>query len=353
MPDSNQPADAPAADLTRVIEQLMRGEDLTSAQAQSALDVVMNGDASEVQTAAFLVALRVKGETRDEVTGLARSMRAHADEVRPTRTPLVDTAGTGGGRTTFNISTTAALVAAGAGAGVAKHGSRSATSRSGSADVLEALGVQIDGDGAAIEKTIDEIGFGFLFAPYHHPAMKHVAPVRKALKIHTIFNILGPLTNPAGAERQIIGVADWNHAPLIAGALSDLGSEFAWVVTSQDGLDELSIAADTNVIEVTPHGVREFTVKPEDAGLTRAASLDGLEGGEPSDNAATVTRVLAGETGPARDIVVLNAAATLHVAGLAADLAEGAQLAAQSIDSGAAAGVLERLVAATSQAVSS
>ncbi|MFT4034333.1 MAG: anthranilate phosphoribosyltransferase [Patulibacter sp.] len=339
-------------ELTAVIERLIVGESLRAEEAESALDLVMRGEASEVQTAALLVALRGKGETRSELAGLVRGMRAHVEPVTPTRSPLVDTAGSGGGLTTFNISTAAALVAAGAGAAVAKHGNRSATSQCGSADVLEALGVKIDVDPLTTARNIDEIGFGFMFAPRHHPAMRHVVPVRKALGVHTIFNVLGPLTNPAGAGHQVIGVADPSRMALIAEALADLGVTRAWVLRSQDGLDELSIAAASAVIEVRPDGdLVRFKVTPEEAEIERRDTLHGLEGGTPADNAATIRRVFAGEPGPARDIVVLNAAATLVVAGLADALAEGAQLARQAIDDGRANRVLEELVARTTEAV--
>ncbi|MEH3053452.1 MAG: anthranilate phosphoribosyltransferase [Patulibacter minatonensis] len=339
-------------DLTAVIERLIIGESLQASEAESALDVVMRGDASEVQTAALLVALRGKGETRDELAGLVRGMRAHAEPVHAGRTSLVDTAGSGGGFTTFNVSTAAALVAAGAGAAVAKHGNRSSTSQSGSADVLEALGVRIDVDPLTTARNIDEIGFGFMFAPRHHPAMRHVIPVRRALGVHTIFNILGPLTNPAGASRQVIGVADASRMALIAEALADLGVERAWVLRSQDGLDELSIAATSAVIEVTAEGeLVRFKVNPEEAGIERRPSLAGVEGGTPADNAATIRKVFEGEPGPARDLVVLNAAATLVVAGLADVIADGAELARHSIDEGRAAKVLDDLVAATTGAV--
>lgn len=338
-------------DLTAVIERLILGESLTADEAEAALDLVMRGEASEIQTAALLVALRGKGETRAEIAGLVRAMRAHAEPVRATRQHLVDTAGTGGGTTTFNVSTAAALVCAGAGAGVAKHGNRSSTSKCGSADVLEALGVRIDSDPQTTARAIDEIGFGFMFAPRHHPAMRFVGPVRKALGVHTIFNILGPLTNPAGAQRQVIGVSDPARMMLVAEALLELGVEKAWVLRSGDGLDELSIAATSSVIEVSDGALRKFKVTPEEAGVKRRESLAGLDGGTPADNAATIRKVLAGEPGPARDIVVLNAAATLVVAGIADDLAAGGVLAEAAINDGSAARVLDELVAMTTEAV--
>jgi anthranilate phosphoribosyltransferase len=339
------------SDLTAVIERLINGESLTADEAEAALDFVMRGQASEVQTAALLVALRGKGETREEIHGLVRAMRSHAEPVRSQREHLVDTAGTGGGTTTFNVSTAAALVAAGAGAGVAKHGNRSSTSQCGSADVLEALGVGIDSDPRTTAQAIEQIGFGFMFAPRHHPAMRHVVPVRKALRVHTIFNVLGPLTNPAGAPRQVVGVSDESRMPLVAEALLDIGVEKAWVLRSQDGLDELSIAATSNVIEVQGGNLRRFKINPEEVGIQRRASLAGLDGGTPADNASVIRTILAGEPGPARDIVVLNAAATLVVAGIADNLSAGGVLAEAAINDGSAARVLDDLVAMTTEAV--
>jgi anthranilate phosphoribosyltransferase len=349
--DDESRSPAPMHDLTAVIERLIVGESLTADEAEAALDLVMRGDASEIQTTALLVALRGKGETRDEIAGLVRAMRAKAEPLRATREDLVDTAGTGGGATTFNVSTAAALVAAGAGAGVAKHGNRSATSQCGSADVLEALGMRLDVDPLTTAKAIDEIGFGFMFAPRYHPSMRHVNPIRQGLKVHTTFNILGPLTNPAGARRQVVGIGDGSRVPLIAEALLDLGVERAWVLRSDDGLDELSIAATSRVIEVHGGELRRFKINPEEAGVQRRDSLAGLEGGTPAQNAETVRRVLAGEPGPARDVVVLNAAAALVVAGTAANLAEAGELAAKAIDDGRAAAILEAVVAATTEAV--
>lgn len=350
--DDQSRSPEPLENLTEVIERLIVGESLSADEAEAALDLVMRGGASEIQTTALLVALRGKGETRAEIAGLVRAMRSHAEPLHVTRGDLVDTAGTGGGTTTFNVSTAAALVAAGAGAAVAKHGNRSATSQCGSADVLEALGVRIDVDPRTTAEAIDEIGFGFMFAPRYHPAMRYVAPIRQGLKVHTTFNVLGPLTNPAGARRQVVGIGDASRVPLIAEALLDLGVDHAWVLRSEDGLDELSIAATSRVIEVKDGELRRFKVNPEEAGVARRDALAGLEGGSPGENAETVRRVLAAEPGPARDIVVLNAAAALVVAGKAQTLAEGGELAAAAIDDGRAAQVLERLTAATTEAVS-
>jgi anthranilate phosphoribosyltransferase len=332
--------------LTRAIDAVSSGNHLTADHASAALTEIMEGRAGDVQTAAFLIALRAKGETVAELVGLARTMRELAAEVEVDRGDLVDTAGTGGGPTTFNISTTAALVAAGAGCAVAKHGNRSATSRSGSADVLEALGVRIDLGPEAVGRCIEEIGFGFMFAPRHHAAMKHVVPVRKELGVRTIFNFLGPLTNPAGASRQLLGVSDRRYQETIAEALVGLGSERALVVRSEDGVDEVAITARTRVVEVSDGRTQEWFIDPADIGMERA-SLDAIAGGSPDENAAVVRSVLDGEPGPARDVAVLNAGAAILAAGAAGDLPEGVEKAADAIDSGAARDVLETLVERT------
>ena len=257
--------------VTRAIDAVASGDHLTADHATAVLDEIMEGRSSEVQTAAFLIALRSKGETVAELVGLARTMRRLAAEVEAGRDDLVDTAGTGGGPSTFNISTAAALVAAGAGCAVAKHGNRSNTSRSGSADLLEALNVRIDLEPQAVARCIDEIGFGFMFAPRHHAAMKHVVPVRKELAVRTIFNFLGPLTNPAGARRQLLGVSDRRYQETIAEALVGLGCERALVVCAADGLDEISIAGETRVVEVVDGGTREWFARPGRARASRAA----------------------------------------------------------------------------------
>jgi anthranilate phosphoribosyltransferase len=332
--------------LTRAIDAVSSGDHLTADHAAAALTEIMEGRARDVQIAAFLIALRAKGETVAELVGLARTMRELAAEVEVDRGDLVDTAGTGGGPTTFNISTTAALVAAGAGCAVAKHGNRSATSRSGSADVLEALGVSIDLGPEAVGRCIEEIGFGFMFAPRHHAAMKHVVPVRKELAVRTIFNFLGPLTNPAGASRQLLGVSDRRYQETIAEALVGLGSERALVVRSEDGVDEVAITARTRVVEVRDGRTEEWFIDPADVGMERA-SLDAIAGGSPDENAAVARSVLDGEPGPARDVAVLNAGAAILVGGAAGDLAEGVEKAADAIDSGAARGVLEKLAERT------
>ena len=334
--------------LTRAIDAVASGEHLTTDHASAVLDEIMEGRASEVQTGAFLIALRAKGETVPELIGLARTMRRLAAHVETDRGDLVDTAGTGGGPSTFNVSTTAALVAAGAGCAVAKHGNRSATSRSGSADLLEALGVNIELDPDAVSRCIEEIGFGFMFAPRHHAAMKHVVPVRKELGVRTIFNFLGPLTNPAGASRQLLGVSDRIYQETIAEALAGLGTEHALVVAGEDGIDELSISSRTRVIEVRGGGTEEWFVEASEVGL-EGAGLDAVAGGSPEENADRTRGVLAGEPGPAADLVLLNAGAAIFVGGAAPDLAAGVTRARDAIESGAAAEVLERLVALSSE----
>jgi anthranilate phosphoribosyltransferase len=334
--------------LTRAIDEVAAGSHLTADHASAVLDEIMEGRAGEVQTGAFLIALRAKGETVAEIVGFARTMRRLAAPVETSREDLVDTAGTGGGHTTFNISTAAALVAAGAGCAVAKHGNRSATSRSGSADVLEALGVNIELDADAVGRCIDEIGFGFMFAPRHHVATKHVIPVRKELAVRTVFNFLGPLTNPAGATRHLLGVADRTYQETIAEALLGLGVERAMVVCSDDGLDEISIGGRTRVIELRDGRTDESFVTPEDLGMHRA-DLSAIAGGTPDENAAVLRAVLAGEEGAARDVVALNAAAAILVAGGAHDLGSALDRARAAIDSGAAQGVLEALVRLTKE----
>ena len=330
--------------LTRAIDAVADGDHLTSDHASAVLDEIMEGRAGEVQTAAFLVALRSKGETVPELVGLARTMRRLAAEVATGRDGLVDTAGTGEGPSTFNISTAAALVAAGAGCAVAKHGNRSATSRSGSADLLEALGVEIDLEPAAVARSIEEVGFGFMFAPRHHAAMKHVVPVRRELAVRTIFNFLGPLTNPAGARRQLLGVSDRRYQETIAEALVGLGCEHALVVTAADGVDEISVSGETRVIEVRDGATEEWLVRPEDAGV-EPAPLEAIAGGSPAENAAVVRGVLDGHAGPAREVVALNAGAAILVGGGADDLTSGVARAREAIDSGAVAAVLAKLVA--------
>jgi anthranilate phosphoribosyltransferase len=332
--------------LTGAIDALASGRDLSLEDAAAVLSEIMAGEASEVQIAGFLIALRTKGETVDELAGLARAMRGFAAHVTVARDDLLDTAGTGGGLQTFNVSTTAALIAAGAGCTVAKHGNRSATGLSGSADVLEALGARIDLRPDAVARCIEEVGFGFMFAPTHHQATRYVVPVRRQLAVRTIFNFLGPLTNPAGATRQLIGVSDPAYLDVLAGALARLGAERALVVSSEDGLDELSISAPTSVVEVTGPETRRYTVSPEDLGLERAP-LEAVSGGTPQANADTARRILAGEGGARRDIAVLNAGAAIYAGGVAETLVDGVRAAEEAIDSGAAAAALDRFVART------
>jgi anthranilate phosphoribosyltransferase len=329
--------------LTRAIDELCDGTNLTSDHTSAALTEIMEGRAEPVQIGAFLIALRAKGETEAELVGLARTMRNLATHVEIGDKTLVDTAGTGGGPSTFNISTTAALIAAGAGCCVAKHGNRSATSRSGSADLLEALGVRIELAPEQVADCINEVGFGFMFAPRHHQATREVVPVRKELAVRTIFNLLGPLTNPAGARRQLLGVSARGFQETIAEALVTLGCERAMVVSADDGLDELSIASRTRVVEVAGGGTEEWFVEPEDVGLKRAA-LEEIQGGEPEENAAVVREIFDGASGPARDVAVLNAGATIFVAGQADDLPTGVEKAKDALASGAAREVLEKLV---------
>ncbi len=332
--------------VSRAIDAVCAGHHLTADHASAVLAEIMEGRADPVQTGAFLIALRAKGETVPELAGLARTMRGLALPVSCSRADLVDTAGTGGGPSTFNVSTTAALVAAGAGCAVAKHGNRSNTSKSGSADLLEALGVNIELEPEQVGHCIDEVGFGFMFAPRHHTAMAHVVPARKGLGVRTIFNFLGPLTNPAGANRQVLGVADRHYQETIAEALVSLGSVRALVLAAEDGLDEISLAARTRVIEVADGGTSEWFVERGQFGLA-PADLDAVAGGDPAENATTTRSVLAGQPGPKRDLVLLNAAAAIYVGGLVPDLEAGVAKAAEAIDSGAAADVLERLIAAT------
>ena len=328
--------------------RLMRGEDLRRDEAAALLDALLDGTATDAQIGAALVALAVKGETVEELAGLASAMRARAVRIRARHARFVDTAGTGSSAAkTFNVSTAAAFVIAGAGLPVAKHGSRAATSRSGSADVLTALGVNVGVAPEVSETCLNELGICFMFAPLYHGATARVAGVRRELGVHTTFNLLGPLTNPAGAPRQVIGV--WHEALVepLAHALAALGSERAWVVHGLDGLDEVTLAARTKVAEVSAGAARVFEVGPEDFGL-EAASLEDLRGGDAEANARVIRSILAGERRDAgRSLVVANAAAALYVGGAAADLCEAARLAERSIDTGAALAKLEGLARAS------
>jgi anthranilate phosphoribosyltransferase len=332
--------------LTSTLDTLASGVDLPREQAAAVLSEIMAGNATEVQIAGFLIALRTKGETVDELAGLAEAMRAHATPVQVTRDELLDTAGTGGGRRTFNVSTTAALIAAGAGCTVAKHGNRSATGLSGSADLLEALGARIDLGPQQVARCIEEVGFGFMFAPAHHQATRYVVPVRRELAVRTIFNFLGPLTNPAGASRQLIGVSDPAYIETVAGALAQLGTEHALVVSSDDGIDELSVSAPTTVVEVRGGRLERYSVAPGDVGL-EVSDAAAVPGGNPQQNAEIARRIFAGEQGPARDLAVLNAGAAIYAGGIADSLEQGVRAAERAIDSGVAEAAVERFVTRT------
>ena len=331
--------------LTAAIDRVSSGSDLEPSEVSRVLEEIIQGSASEAQAAAFLIALRTKGETVGEIAGLAAVLREHAVKVNAGDN-LVDTAGTGGGRPTFNVSTTAAFIAAGAGCRVAKHGNRSATSQCGSADVLEALGGRLDVGVDVVEQCIREIGFGFMFAPLHHPAFKHIVPVRKELGVRTIFNFLGPLTNPAGARHQVIGVSDPGKLEIMAAALGQLGAERALVVSSADGLDEFSVSGATRVVELRDGRLSTYDVTPDQVDLESAT--DGAVGaGTPEQNAIVLREVLDGGPGTERSLAVLNAGAAIYVAGVAETLADGVRAAERSVDSGAAVGVMERWVEAT------
>lgn len=342
----------PNAILTTAIEQLVNGGDLGEEEAAGVLREVMSGNVSEAQTAAFLTGLRAKGETVAELTGLARTMREFSARVQLDDHNLVDTCGTGGDKSgSFNISTAAAFVVAGAGARVAKHGNRSATSQCGSADVLEALGARIDLPPAAVAECINAVGIGFMFAPAHHQAMKYVVPVRQELGIRTIFNFLGPLTNPAGALYQLIGVSDPGFVETMALSLKLLGCRHGIVAHGSDGLDEITLTGPSMIAEVREgiEGVRLYETRPEDFGLSPIDDPGEIKGGDAAANAAIIRRLLEGESGARRDIVLLNAAAALYVGGIAESIAAGIELAAGSIDSGAAAKKLTAFVEMTNR----
>jgi anthranilate phosphoribosyltransferase len=332
-------------DLRPFLAKVAAGQALSEAEAEAAFDIIMTGNATPSQMGALLMALRVRGETVDEITGAARIMRAKAVTIdAPPGT--IDTCGTGGdGSGSFNISTASAIVAAASGVPVAKHGNRALSSKSGSADVLTALGVNIEAEPAVVRRCLWEIGIGFLMAPRHHSAMRHVGPTRVELGTRTIFNLLGPMSSPAGARRQLVGVFAPEWARPMAEVLGRLGAERAWVVHGA-GMDELTTAGVTRVAEFHNSRVIEFEVVPEEAGLKPAAQED-LKGGEPAHNAALMRDLLGGARGPLRDVVLLNSAAALVVAGRAKTLREGAEIAAGAIDSGAARRILDRLVAAT------
>jgi anthranilate phosphoribosyltransferase len=331
--------------IQEAIAELLDSRHLEAADARAAMGEIMDGTATQSQTAGFLVALRMNGETVDEIAGCAEAMRQHVVPVTPARDDLVDTAGTGGdGAQTLNISTAAALVAAATGAAVAKHGNRAVSSASGSADVLEALGFNLELPAERIARSIDELGFGFIFAPAHHPGFRHAAPVRRELGVRTVFNVLGPLTNPAGARTQIVGVYSAELVPVIADVLVRLGSRRAFVVHGAGGIDELSPAGPNVVCEVVAGDVHMRTIDPLELGVARCAPGD-LRGGSPEANAAAITAVFGGERGAHRDAVLLNAAGAIAAAGRAEGLAEGLAAATEAVDSGAAATRLDELVA--------
>ena len=337
-------------DLKPVLARLASGDRLDQAQAEHAFDIIMSGDATPSQLGAFLMALRVRGETVDEITGAARTMRAKAVKIEAPP-GAVDTCGTGGDAAgTFNISTAAALVVAACGVPVAKHGNRALSSRSGSSDVLAALGVNLEADMRLVRKALWEVGICFLMAPRHHGAMRHVAGARVEIGTRTIFNLLGPLSNPAGAGRQLVGVFSRAWLEPLARVLDNLGAERAWVVHGSDGLDELTTTGPSHVAELDGGKVRTFELSPGDVGLPTARPGD-LRGGDPEHNAAALRALLTGETGPYRDVVLLNSGAALLVAGKAADLRTGVGMAADALDSAKARKVLDSLVRVTNGAV--
>jgi anthranilate phosphoribosyltransferase len=328
-----------------LIEKLQRREDLTTDEAAGAMEEIMEGRAQPAQVAGLLVALTMKGERPAEIVGLARTMRNRAARLSRDHGPVFDTCGTGGDRAhTFNVSTVSALVLAACGVRVAKHGNRSVSSRCGSADLFEALGVEVAASPAVVEHCLDEAGIAFFFAPTFHPSMKHAAQARRDLGVRTAFNLLGPLTNPAGASRQLVGVPRPELTELVARSLALLGSERAWVVHGADGLDEISTTGYTKVSECRGGAVNTFYIHPGDFGVPKAAPAD-LRGGDATENAVIASAILDRKTGPARDIVLLNTAAALLVAGHAATIPEGLSAAAAAIDSGRARTVLQRLIA--------
>ncbi|HEY6962644.1 MAG TPA: anthranilate phosphoribosyltransferase [Gaiellaceae bacterium] len=331
--------------IQNALAQLLDGKDLSRGDARAVMHTIMSGEATPAQIGGFLVALRLKGETPAEIAGAAEAMRAHVVPVQPKRDDLVDTAGTGGdGGKTFNISTAAALVAAAAGAGVAKHGNRSVSSASGSADVLEALGFDLDLSPERIAESIDTLGFGFMFAPTHHPAMKHAGPVRHELAARTVFNVLGPLTNPAGARAQVVGVYSAHLVPVIADVLAQLEARRAFVVHGAGGIDELSPAGPNLVCEVVAGSVTRREIDPLELGVPRCDPAE-LRGGDATENAAKIREVFEGGNGGRRSAILLNAAGAIAAGGHAKDLKEGLDVAREALESGAAAERLEQLIA--------
>lgn len=335
--------------MQKAIAKAIDGDDLRRDEMVDVMNQIMSGAATDAQIGAFLIALRLKGESVDEIAGAATVMREKATPIATKHDVIVDTCGTGGDHSgTFNISTTAAFVAAGAGLCVAKHGNRAATSQSGSADVLMALGVNIEASPETVSQCLDEVGIGFLFAPALHGAMKYAIGPRREIGVRTIFNALGPLTNPAGARRQVIGVYSAALTETLAGVLATLGAERAYVVHGADGLDEMTLTGPTKVSELKDGSVSTYRVSPGEVGLGQARA-DALKGGDADSNAAITLSVLKGAEGPARDIVLLNAAAAIVAGGKASDLREGVQVAAEAIDSGRAMAKLEALIEASNR----
>jgi len=329
--------------IREAIAAVVSGRSLTMDEAASVMEEIMEGEVTPAQFGAFITALRLKGETVDEITGLARTMRAKAIPVTVAE-PVVDTCGTGGdGSATFNISTTAAFVVAGAGLKVAKHGNRAMSSQCGSADVLEALGVRLDLNAEQVQRCLQEVGIGFMFAPVFHPAMKYATAPRREIGIRTVFNILGPLTNPAGAKAQVLGVADGSLVEKLALVLQSLGCNHALVVHGEDGLDEITITGKTQVCELKEGSINSYAISPEDFGLSRA-SLNSLRGGTIDENAALLRSILEGAPGPQRDVVLMNTAAALVAGDRVETLGQGAALAKEVIDGGHALAKLEQLI---------
>lgn len=329
--------------LPAILEKLLRREDLSTEEAAAAMDEIMEGRVPASQIAGLLVGLAMKGERPEEIVGFARSMRSRATKLSREFAPVFDTCGTGGDRAhTFNVSTVAALVLAACGVRVAKHGNRSVSSRCGSADLFEALGVNVTAEPPVVERCLEEAGIAFFFAPTFHPSMRHAGPTRRELGLRTAFNLLGPLTNPAGARRQLVGVPRPELTELVARSLALLGTQRAWVVHGADGLDEISTGGYTKVSECRDGEVNTFYLHPADVGLTKSAP-DALRGGNADDNANIARRVLAGDRGPQRDVVLLNAAAALLIAGRVNGIRDGLAMAAEVIDNGRAAAVLDDL----------
>jgi len=336
--------------IREAIEKLVNRVDLSEEETVSVMNEIMTGEATPLQVASFLTALRMKGETMREITGAARVMREKVRRVKVKAERVLDVVGTGGDQKgTINISTASAFVAAGAGITVAKHGNRSVSSKSGSADVLSALGVKIDAPKERVEECLEKIGIGFLFAPLLHEAMKYAVQPRREIGIRTVFNLLGPLTNPAGATHQLTGIYDGGLTDLIAQVLRNLGTARAMVVHGMEGLDEISLCGPTRISELRDSQIRNYTLTPEEVGLKRCR-LEEIQGGNPEQCADALRRVFAGEKGPKRDVVLLNSGAALYVSGAAGSVAEGMQLAAESIDSGKARAKLEQLVQMTNAA---